>query len=154
MTTRVFVPLTSSELARVVAEGRLAGPFRAHAATPALEEAWPDGSTEEWEYAAQAAAGTESLARRVEGDQPRRLVLAADVPQVRPLDDEAEPTLVEVEADVPWKRIASAHVDVVDLPPAAVAAYLSGEELPDSVDGVELDHDLAWFATQEIRTLL
>jgi hypothetical protein len=45
-------------------------------------------------------------------------------------------------------------VDVEDLSPAVVTAYLSDEELPDVVDGVEVDHDLAWFATQEIRTLL
>ncbi|HEY1134555.1 MAG TPA: hypothetical protein VGE77_08250 [Nocardioides sp.] len=154
MTVRVFVPVTSGVLAGIVAEGRLAGPFRAHAVTEALQEAWPDGEAEEWEYAAQAAAGVGSLAARGADDRPRRLVLAADVPAVRPVGDEAEPTLVEVDADLPWKRIASAHVDVEDLTPAIVAAYLADEDLPDVVDGVEVDHDLAWFATQEIPTLL
>ncbi|WP_447643249.1 DUF6912 family protein [Nocardioides zeae] len=154
MTVRVYVPVTSGLLARIVAEGRLDGPFRAHAVTAALREAWPEAEDEEWEYAAQAAAGVGSLAARAEGDVPRRLVLAADVPEVRPVGDETEPTLVEVDADLPWKRIASAHVDVDDLSPAVVAAYLSDEELPDVVDGVELDHDLAWYATQEIRTLV
>lgn len=157
MTVRVYVPLTSSGLAAVVADGRIAGPLRAHAVTPALEAAWPDGETEEWEYAAQAAAGVASLAARGEGDRPRRLVLAVDVPEARPVGDDLEPTLVDVAADVPWKRIASAHVDVVDLPEAVVAAYLSEDpeaELPDVVDGVEVDHDLAWFATQEIRVLV
>lgn len=154
MTVRVFVPVTSSGLAALVADGRLSGPLRAHAVTDAIREVWPEGSDEEWEYAAQAAAGVDSLALRGDGDQPRRLVLAVDVPDVAPLAHESEPTLVEVTADVPWKRVASAHVDVVDLPAAAVAAYLSGEELPDEVDGVEIDHDLAWFATQEIRTLV
>lgn len=156
MSVRVYVPVTSSSLARVVADGRLAGPFRAHAVTPALQQAWPDGEEEEWEYAAQAAAGAASLAARGPEDRPRRLVLAVDVPEARPVGDDLEPTLVDVDADVPWKRIASAHADTDDLPPAVVAAYLSDDpdvELPDEVDGVEIDHDLAWFATQEIRTL-
>jgi len=154
VTVRVFVPVTSSGLARLVADGRLSGPLRAHAVTDAIRSAWPDGSEEEWEYAAQAAAGVDSLALRGEDDRPRRLVVAADVPDVAPVADDAEPTLVEVSADVPWKRVASAHVDVVDLPAAAVAAYLSGDDLPDEVDGVEIDHDLAWFATQEIHTIV
>ncbi|MDT9591981.1 hypothetical protein RDV89_02815 [Nocardioides zeae] len=154
MSVRVYVPVTSSGLAAVVADGRLAGPFRAHAVTPALAEAWPEGEDEEWEYAAQAAAGVASLAARGEGDRPRRLVLAVDVPDAQPAGTDDEPTLVEVAADVPWKRIASAHVDVADLPDAVVAAYLDQDadaDLPDEVDGVEIDHDLAWFATQEIR---
>lgn len=157
MTARVYVPLTSSGLAALVDDGRLAGPFRAHAVTPGLQAAWPDAETEEWEYAAQAAAGVASLATRSAQDRPRRIVVAVDVPEFAALEDPVDPTLVAVSADVPWKRIASAHVDVEDLPEAVVQAYLSEDpdaELPDEVDGVEIDHDLAWFATQEIRAFV
>lgn len=157
MTVRVFVPTTSARLTAMVRDGGLSGPFRAHAVTPALQEAWPDGDVEEWEYAAQAAAAVASLAAREQDDRPRRLVVAVDVPGVAALHAPADPTLVEVSADVPWKRIASAHVDVDDLSDAVVAAYLAEDAeaaLPAMVDGVEIDHDLAWFATQEIRRLV
>ena len=133
MSTRVYVPLTSSGLAALVEEGRIEGPFRAHAVTDALREAWPEGDEEDHEYAALMAAGAASLALRSGDDAPRRHVVAADVPAVTgvPGDD---PTLVEVAADVPWRNVASAHVD--------------------TVDGAGEDDELAWFATQEIRDLV
>ena len=117
MSVRVYVPLTSTGLAGLVAEGRLPGPFRAHAVTDALRVEWSDGDEEGWEYAAlMAAAGTSAQLRG--GDEaPRRYVVAADVP---------------------WKNVASAHVDTADW----------GER------GADEDDELAWFATQEIRDLV
>ena len=90
MSVRVYVPLTSTGLAGLVAEGRLPGPFRAHAVTDALRVEWSEG------------------------------------------DEEG------VAADVPWKNVASAHVDTADW----------GER------GADEDDELAWFATQEIRDLV
>lgn len=136
MTVRVYVPLTRAGLAEVVAEGRLAGPFRAHAVTDALVAAWPDGDDEELEYAAMAAAGDASWLLRGAGDPPRRYVLAGDVPGAEPVDPE-DPTLVEVTSDLPWKRVSSAHVDAHDIAEADIE-----------------DTDLAWFATQEIASLV
>jgi hypothetical protein len=133
MSERVYIPLTSSGLAALVADGRLAGPFRAHAVTDALRVDWADGDEESWEYAALMAAAATSASLRGSGDAPRRYVLAADVPSHVPVPGE-DPTLVDVGADVPWKNIASAHVDTTD-------------------DAAE-DDDLAWFATQEIRDLV
>lgn len=138
MSVRVYLPLVPAGLAALVTEGRLDGPRRAHAVTQALRAAWPDGDEEEWEYAALMAAGEDSWAAREPGDRPRRHVVAADVPSVEELDDAEDPTLVEVAADVPWKRVAAAHVDPADRP--------DGAEAPDD--------DLAWFATQEIADLL
>jgi hypothetical protein len=139
MSERVYVPLTSSGLARLVAEGRLDGPLRAHAVTDALREAWPEGDEEGWEYAALMAAAGTSAGLRGQGDAPRRHVVAADVPSFVPVPGE-EPTLVDVAADVPWRNVASAHVDTTDL------------DLDADPDGG--DEDLAWFATQEISHLL
>jgi hypothetical protein len=130
MSVRVYVPLTSSGLAGLVAEGRLSGPFRAHAVTSALLESWPDADDESWEYAALMAAAAASAAMRGSGDRPRRAVVAADVPSFEPVGG-ADPTLVDVAADVPWKNVVAAHVD----------------------DAAE-DDDLAWFATQEIAGLV
>lgn len=134
MSVRVYVPLTSAGLASLVADGRLSGPFRAHAVTKALVSEWPDGDDEGWEYAALSAAALSSWELRGADDSPRRIVIAADVPSVTELDED-DPTLVDVAADVPWKNIASAHVDT------------------DDYDG-DSDTDLAWYATQEIRDLV
>ena len=72
MSVRVYLPVTSSGLATLVAEGRLDGPFRAHAVTDALRVEWPDGDEEGWEYAALMAAATTSAELRIAGDAPRR----------------------------------------------------------------------------------
>ena len=136
MSERVYVPLTSTLLARLVGEGRLDGPFRAHAVTDALRVEWPDGDDEAWEYAALMAAAATSAGLRGSGDTPRRFVIAADVPSVVPVPGE-DPTLVDVAADIPWKNVAAAHVDTAD-----------------RADDAEEDDDLAWFATQEIPHLL
>lgn len=139
MSVRVYVPLTSAGLAALVADGRLSGPFRAHAVTKALVSEWPDGDDEDWEYAALSAAAASSWAARGADESPRRIVVAADVPSVDEAAvtdlDEDDLTLVDVAADVPWKNIASAHVDTSDY------------------DG-DSDTDLAWYATQEIRDLV
>lgn len=136
MSERVYVPLTSTLLARLVAEGRLDGPFRAHAVTDALRVEWPEGDEEAWEYAALMAAAASSTGLRGSGDTARRFVIAADVPSVVPVPGD-DPTLVDVAADIPWKNVASAHVDTADRD-----------------DDADEDDDLAWFATQEIPHLL
>ncbi len=136
MSERIYVPLTSTQLARLVAEGRLDGPLRAHAVTDALRAEWADGDEESWEYAALMAAAATSDRLRSTADAPRRFVVAADVPSVVPVPGE-DPTLVDVAADVPWKNVAAAHVDTHDRD-----------------EGADEDDDLAWFATQEIPHLL
>lgn len=131
MSVRVYVPTTMAGLAALVAAGRLDGPLRAHAVTADLRQEWPDGDEEGWEYAALSAAADAS--RGLAGPDGRRCVVAADVPEVAPVGGD-DPTLVDVSADVPWKRVASAHVDVAE--------------------GADDEDDLAWFATQEIARLL
>jgi hypothetical protein len=133
VSVRVYLPVTSSGLATLVAEGRLDGPLRAHAVTDALRAEWSDGDDEAWEYAALMAAAATSAELRGSGDRPRRFVIAADVPSVVPVAGD-DPTLVDVAADVPLRNVAAAHVDTED----------------HAAD----DEDLAWFATQEIAHLL
>jgi len=140
VTIRIYVPTTTSGLAALVAEGRLTGGFRAHAVTDALRAEWPDADDEQWEYAAMYAAADSSLAlirtSDTDADQPRRYVVAADVPAVEPVAGD-DPTLVAVAADVPWKNVAALHADISDVDAATAE-----------------DADLAWFATQEIRHLV
>ncbi|KRF18787.1 hypothetical protein ASG90_02495 [Nocardioides sp. Soil797] len=139
MSVRVYVPVTAAALAELVEQGRLPGPLDAHAVTDELRASWPDGDDEQWEYAALAAAADEAWQARGSGAL-RRHVVAADVASVEPREDrEGEVTGVRVVGDLVWKRVAAAHVDTDDL--------VSG---PDPDGGPEL----AWFATQEISTLL
>jgi hypothetical protein len=63
-------------------------------------------------------------------------VLAADVEAVGAVVSD-DPTEVEVSTEVPWRAVASAHVDLDDV---------TEQELDDA--------DLAWHATQEIPGLV
>jgi len=131
---RVYVPLTSSTLAAMVADGRLAGPVRAHAVTPALRAELPGADDEELEYAATYAAADESWDSRSEADSPRRFVAAVDVEAVTPIPDDI--TTVEVAVDITMGDVAAVHCD------------------PSDVTFEQLEDELAWFATQEIADLV
>jgi creatinine amidohydrolase/Fe(II)-dependent formamide hydrolase-like protein len=158
--TRVYVPSTFTLLQDVVQGGGVGPvPLRAHAVTAALREAYAEGSDEEWEYVASTAAAQTALALLVQGDVPRRVVLAVDAETVRQVDD-PDPTVVEVDDPVPLRRVAAVLVDgedAVDDVAAAVAALADagrGEAEVDAVVERCLDHDLAWYASQEIPDLL
>lgn len=137
MSVRVYVPLTSSELAVLAEEGRLSGPREAHAVTSGLRAAWPEADEDDWEWAAMLAAGEDSWALRSTPDRPRRIVLAVDVPEVAEQPEAESASAVRVAADLVLKRVASVHVDTEDV---------SGD--PD------FEEDLAWFAVQELPHLL
>ncbi|MDP3892551.1 hypothetical protein [Nocardioides sp.] len=132
MSSRIYLPLTSSGLAALVASRAVPGPLRAHAVTEDLRAGWPEGDDEEWEYAALHAAARHSAAQRAAADRPRRFVVAADVEGVAPVEGD-DPTLVEVAGGLVWSQIASAHVD--------------------TEDDAGSDAELAWFARQEIADL-
>ena len=144
MSRRVYVPLRSTELAELVAEGRLPGPRTAYAVTERLRAALPDADQEEWEYVAMAAAADGSWQRRGTGEPPRRHVVAADVGAVEEAGGEEgtdeHPAAVVLPHDVVWRNVASAHVDTADV----TAADVEDDTAP----------DLAWFATQEMATLV
>lgn len=160
MSTRVYVPSSFAGLRDLVAaDGIGPPPFLAHAVTDALRAAWSDGSEEDWEYAASTAASRSSLALIDDADEARRVVVAADVETVSAVDGD-DPTLVQVEEPVPFRRIAAV---LVDLPEAATdvgsavarwADAQAGDVDAEAVLDVALDHELAWYATQEIGDLL
>ncbi|GAA3946335.1 hypothetical protein GCM10023085_30620 [Actinomadura viridis] len=171
---RVYVPSTLTALARVHA-AREAGPapLAAYAVTPALREWYAGGDIEELEYAAMTAAARASLRLLAEDPEapPRRVVLAAEVPDqaARPAPPgsggsggpgEDTRALVQVTAAIPWRRIASAHVDdpeAADDVRAAVralpAARAGDDDALFTVEGAE-GHELMWYATQELGDLL
>jgi hypothetical protein len=161
---RVYLPCTISRLQQVVESGEVDAAV-GFAVTPALREWYTEGDMEELEYTASAAAARASLRLvRETGDRPRRVVLAAEVPdgQVRPIggvgsDDRAA---VALSGPVPLGLVESALVDdpsAADDVRAAVdvlaAADAGDDDAVFTVDAVE-DHELGWYAAQELAVLV
>ncbi|MFF1872633.1 hypothetical protein [Streptomyces sp. CB03911] len=167
---RVYVPTTLNGLAAAHPGGALEQ-SAAYAVTPALREWYVSDDLEELEYAALNRAAQSSL-RLLAADPEaprRRVVLALDVPDsaVRPFDgdeyqDQASLGQVVLAGPVPLAKAAAVHADLADQDvvedvAAAVAAITAADagdqDAQFTVDGAE-DHDLLWFATQEIASLL
>jgi hypothetical protein len=159
---RVYLPTTMAGLGAAVAGGSL-DVATGYAVTPALREWYVEGDLEELEYAATSAAARASL--RMLGDgAPRRVVLAAELP-----DSRVHPTgtpggedraAVRVDGPVDLTLVESALVDDPDAADdvrAAVAAVPGADAGDDDatfvVDGVE-DHELGWYAAQELAVLV
>jgi hypothetical protein len=166
---RVYVPLTLSGLAEAYKTGELgAGPLVAYAVTPALREWYLSDDIEELEYAAlnRAALASLRLLAADPGAVRRRVVVAVDVPDRtasadpdRGLDPAALGE-VRVTGTVSLGKAAAVHVDLDDAEAdvAAAAGALDAADRGDDdaqfvVDGAE-DHELLWYATQEIPNLV
>ncbi|SCK21183.1 hypothetical protein [Streptomyces sp. WMMB 322] len=167
---RVYVPLTFPALRDAHRAGELAperGGTVAYAVTPGLREWYLSDDSEELEYAAlnrAAQASLRLLAVRPEVSR-RRVVLALDVEDAvvsfdpgRGLDRESLGE-VRIEGPVPLSKAAAVHMDSgeAEADVAAAADALGAADMGDddarfTVDGAE-DHELLWFATQEIPHL-
>ncbi len=163
---RVYVPATVSMLRRLVDDRQLQ-PLSgtAFALTPALRESYASGDDEELEYAAMREAARASLrliaGERAENDDVRlrRVVVSADVAdaELRPDIDDA---VVRVSGPVGWKKIAAVHVDATEAEQAVGAAADVVDEAdlgdPDAefTLGDAEDHELAWYAPQEVPFVL
>ncbi|MEV6095861.1 hypothetical protein [Nocardia sp. NPDC051981] len=156
----------------------------AFAVTPALREAYASGDDEELAEVAMAEAARASLrllaeeqaAAEVRGDRAgdesgdesdaapagpvfRRAVIAADVDgaTLRPDLDDA---VVRLSGPIAYDRIASIHVDLAE----AESEVAKAVEVIDAADmgdadaefvlGDAEDHQLAWYAAQELPFLL
>jgi hypothetical protein len=163
---RVYIPATLGMLQQLVDSGELipvAG--TAFALTPMLRESYAAGDTEELEYVAlneAARASLRLLATELEVDsaaRARRVVVAADVERVR-LRPDLDAAAVTVSGAVPACAVAAVHVegaeaeDVVRPPVAVVDAADLGDPDAEFALGDAEDHDMAWYATQEIAFLL
>lgn len=153
---RVYVPSTPTALAGVHRENGIGpAPVEAWAVTDGLRAWCGTDDAEELEYAATVSAGRASLAliaREPEG-RPRRVVLVAEVPDAIVAEaPQLGPGVVQVGGTIPVKRIAAVHMDAEDAEDAVRAALgaLEDEVLLDAVE----EHELLWYATQEIRDLL
>jgi hypothetical protein len=163
---QVYIPATVSMLQQLVADGSL-WPVNgtAFAVTPTLREAYAQGDDEELAEVALREAALASL-RLLAADAgetlPRRAVLAAKVDlesgaKYRPDLDDA---VIRLGGPVPIDQVVAAFVDNAEAEPAVAAAIGVidaadlGDEDADLVVGDAQDHDLAWYANQELPFLL
>ena len=159
---RVYLPLTLPALADVLREGAVSpAPVQGFAVTPALREAYASGDEEELEYIAMLAAARESLRmlRADPGAPRRRVVLAADAEATWIAYDD-EPAAVVITSPVPLAAVASGHVDdpAAERDVAAAVVSIAAADAGDddagfTVDGAE-GHELAWYATQELKDFI
>ena len=163
---RVYVPATLAMLARMVAEGSLfpvSG--TAFAVTPTLREAYAEGDDEllaEVALREAALASLRLLAPECGGHQQlplRRAVLVADVTGARARPD-LDDAVVRLSAPVTVDDVVAVFVDTVAAEPAVHAAVDVidaadlGDEDAELLVGDAQDHDLAWYAAQELPFLL
>jgi hypothetical protein len=169
--TQVYIPATLAMLQRLVDDGSL-WPVSgtAFAVTPTLREAYAEGDDDELADVAlrEAALGSLRLLAAREhnaaDDQPgelplRRAVLTAEVDEVsfRPDLDDA---VVRLGKPVGLEQVIAAYVDNAEAEPAvakaieAIDAADLGDEDAELAVGDAQDHDLAWYANQELPFLL
>ena len=163
---RVYIPATVAMLKALSTDGELAAVGgTAFALTPALRESYASGGDEELEYAAMLDAARASLRLlntelEKDPDAPvRRAVVSADVDgaELRPDLDYA---VVKLTGPVPLKIVAAVHLDTPEAEDAvrAAAAVVDAADLgdPDAefTMGDAEDHELAWYAPQELPFLL
>lgn len=159
---RVYVPATVSMLRRLSDSGELAPVSgTAFALTPALRESYAVGDTEELEYAAMLEAARASL--RLIAAEPdaamRRAVISADVDNAD-LRPDLDAAVVRLAGQVTIRQVAAVHLDTKDAEESvrAAAAVIDDADLGDPDAEFTLgdaeDHELAWYATQELPFLL
>ncbi|MBB3035649.1 DUF6912 family protein [Hoyosella altamirensis] len=167
---RIYVPVTLRGVQQLVEQRELfplAG--RAFAVTPALREAYRSGDDDELAEVAMRDAARASLrllaAEAESGAQAdvryRRAVIAADVDDGEvTLRSDLDDAVVSVSSAITLEQVASAHIDLADAEESVsrAAAIIDEADLGDSeaefVLGDAEDHDLAWYATQELGFLV
>ncbi|UQX12396.1 DUF6912 family protein [Candidatus Mycobacterium methanotrophicum] len=170
---RIYVPVTLAMLQQLVTDGSLLPVSgTAFAVTPRLREAYAHGDDDELGEVALREAALASLrllaATHHESGQPRakspprRAVLVADVDDagavtLRPDLDDA---VVRLGAPLAIEDVVAAFVDnaTAEADVTAAIAVIDeadlGDEDAELTVGDAQDHDLAWYATQELPFLL
>ncbi|WP_371828679.1 DUF6912 family protein [Rhodococcoides corynebacterioides] len=169
---RVFVPATTTMLRALVEDGEFSPISRtAFAVTPTLREAYSSGDDDELADVALREAARASLRLLggeehdgTDGDAParsasRRVVIAADVDPVT-LRPDLDDAVVRLPQPLSMRDVASVHVDLAEAeqPVRAAVEAVDAADLGDAdaefVLGDAEDHELAWYAPQEIPFLL
>ncbi|WP_104478231.1 hypothetical protein V5P93_006519 [Actinokineospora auranticolor] len=163
---RVYIPATVAMLRELSANGELAAiGGTAFALTPALRESYATGGDEELEYAAMldaARASLRLLGAELERDPEalmRRAVVSADVDGAE-LRSDLDYAVVKLAGPVQLKVVAAIHLDTEEAQDAvrdavaAVDAADLGDPDAEFVLGEAEDHELAWYAAQELPFVL
>lgn len=168
---RVYIPATLAMLARLVADGSLpAVSGTAFAVTSALRESYAHGDDDELAEVALAEAALASLrllgaeaaeaGEDADGALPtRRAVLVAEAEGATARPD-LDTAVVRLAGPVMIGDVVAAYVDNAAAEPAVLAAMAViddadlGDEDTELTVGDAVDHDLAWYATQELPFLL
>jgi hypothetical protein len=161
--TRVYIPATLQMLARLVADGELQPRSgTAFAVTPTLREAYAEGDDDELAEVALRDAALASL-RLLGGDESdlprRRAVLVAEVDDAQPRPD-LDDAVVRLTGPIAFDRVICAHVDNAAAEDAVAAAVDAidaadlGDQDAELTVGDAQDHDLAWYAPQELPFLI
>ena len=167
---RIYIPVTLAMLQQLITVGSLRPVSgTAFAVTPKLREAYAEGDDDELGEVAlreAALASLRLLAGAAEdagqsGDElpPRRAVLVADVGDVT-LRPDLDDAVVRIGAPVTSNDVVAAFVDnaaaeaQVKAAVAVVDAADLGDEDAELTVGDAQDHDLAWYAVQELPFLL
>ncbi|MCV7133135.1 hypothetical protein H7J06_09040 [Mycobacterium hodleri] len=173
---RVYIPATLAMLQRLVADQSMhALSGTAFAVTPTLRESYAEGDDDELAEVALREAALASLrllaAEEADDGQERsdrgsddglplrRAVLVADVEgaTIRPDLDDA---VVRLAGPIGVGDVVAAYLDNAAAEPAVRAAIAVvdladfGDEDAELTVGDAQDHDLAWYATQELPFLL
>lgn len=163
----MYIPATLAMLQQLVAVGSvqpLSG--TAFAVTPTLRESYAEGDDEELAEVAigEAALASLRLLAAEPGDSGlplRRAVLVADTSEadVTPRPD-LDDAVVRINGRVALNQVVAAYVDNAAAEDAVKAAIEVVDEADLGDEDAELtvgdaqDHDLAWYATQELPFLL
>lgn len=135
----------------------------AFAVTPTLREAYAQGDDDELADVALREAALASL-RLLAGEgastmPARRAVVVAEAGDLTPRPD-LDDAVVRLSGPIAFSDVIAAYVDNADAEPAVVAAIEAvddadlGDEDAEFVVGDAQDHDLAWYAPQELPFLL
>ncbi|OBB84420.1 DUF6912 family protein [Mycolicibacterium peregrinum] len=165
---RVYIPTTLVALQKLVADRHLlVVNGTAFAVTPTLREAYAEGDDDELAEVALREAALASLRLLAVGPSdsglpPRRAVVVADPGAdvevtIRPDLDDA---VVRLSGPLPIDAVVAVYVDNADAESAVLAAVDvideadMGDEDAELTVGDAQDHDLAWYAPQELPFLL
>lgn len=161
---RVYVPATLAMLQQLVADRLLhARSGTAFAVTPTLRESYAEGDDDELAEVALRDAALASL-RLLAGEgvsdlPPRRAVLVAEVADAAPRPD-LDDAVVRLAGPIAFDDVIAAYVDNAEAESAVVPAIEAvdaadlGDDDAEFVVGDAQDHDLAWYAPQELAFLL
>ncbi len=139
---RVYLPAVAADLTEELR------PPLVHAVTPAVRAEFPGEDEETLELIAFLAAADDSVRLVAErGAPPRRVVLAADVPDARltPGGEDELATVLVPDGPVPWDSVVSIHVDGPDAAARVTAAAAGDAEALDALG----EEDLLWFDVTE-----